>query len=50
MTIVEAGYYSTGKYVEHLTYFYFDELSEKEKREILKNEYTSNDKNTSKQK
>lgn len=47
MTIVDTGYYSNGKYIEHLTYFSFGELTEKEKQEILKNEYTNNDKNTS---
>ena len=38
--IADAGYINdNGKYVEELTYFFFDELTEKEKQEILKNEY-----------
>lgn len=38
--IVYAGYYNGKEYVEKLTYFFFnDELSEKEKQEILKNEH-----------
>ena len=37
--IVDAGYYNGKEYVEELTYFFFDELTEKEKQEILKDEY-----------
>lgn len=37
--IVDAGYFDGTKYVEELTYFFFeDELSEQEKQEILENE------------
>lgn len=39
--IVDAGYFDGTKYVEELTYFFFnDELSEQEKQEILENEYS----------
>lgn len=47
MTIVDTGYYSNGKYVEDLTYFSFGELTEKEKQEILKNEYNKDNKRAS---
>ena len=44
--IVDAGYFDGNKYVEEMTYFFFnDELSEQEKKEILENEHkqTSDD-------
>ncbi len=39
MNFIDAGYYNNGKYVEDLTYFSFDKLSEKEKGVILSAEY-----------
>lgn len=42
MTYIDAGFYNNGKYVEDLTYFSFNQLTEKEKQEILNNEYGNN--------
>lgn len=39
MTYIDAGFYNNGKYVEELTYFSFDQLTEQKKKEILNNEY-----------
>lgn len=46
MTYIDEGYYSNGEYIEELTYFSFDQLTEKEKQEILNNEYGNNNQGT----